>query len=50
LTKEFLLHKDRKQKMKKPTHKTAHLQTAHANAQPMFAKELLSCRRTRQNG
>jgi hypothetical protein len=33
--------------MKKPTHKTAHLQTAQADTQPRFAKELFSCRRTR---
>jgi hypothetical protein len=46
-----LLLKDKKEKPnnEKPTHKTAHLQTAQADAQPKFAKELFSCRRTRRN-
>jgi hypothetical protein len=43
---KFLLHKDKKEKMKKPTHKTAHLQTAQADTRPKFAKELFSCLRT----
>jgi len=30
---------------KKPAHKTAHLQTAQADTQPKFAKELFSCQR-----
>ena len=44
MTTEFLLHKEKK--IKKLTHKTAHLQTAQADTQPMFAKELFSCQRT----
>jgi hypothetical protein len=32
---------------KQPTHKTAHLQTAQAKARPKSAKELFSCRRTK---
>jgi hypothetical protein len=37
-----LLLKDRKRKTscEQPTHKTAHLQIAQANARPKFAKEL----------
>jgi hypothetical protein len=46
LTTENLLQKDRKEKWKMPTHKTAHLQTAQADTRPKFAKELFSCRRT----
>ena len=47
MTMKFLLHKDKKEKMmKKPTHKTAHLQTAQADTRPKFAKELFSCRHT----
>jgi len=44
LTTENLLQKDRKEKWKMPTHKTAHLQTAQADTRPKFAKELFSCR------
>jgi len=43
MTMKFLLHKDRKEIRKMPTHKTAHLQTAQADTQPKFAKELFSC-------
>jgi hypothetical protein len=46
LTTENLLQKDRKEKWKMPTHKTAHLQTAQAVTRPKFAKELFSCLRT----
>jgi len=49
LTTENLLQKDRKEKWKMPTHKTAHLQTAQADTRPKFAKELFSCQRTRGN-
>ena len=44
MTTENLLQKERKIKM--PTHKTAHLQTAQADTRPKFAKELFSCPRT----
>jgi hypothetical protein len=47
-----LLLKDKKkekQNNEQPTYKTAHLQTAPAETQPMFAKELFSCQRTRIN-
>jgi len=40
-----LLQKDRKEKWKMPTHKTAHLQTAQADTRPKFAKELFSCQK-----
>ena len=46
MTTENLLQKDRKEKWKMPTHKTAHLQTAQADTRPKFAKELFSCRHT----
>jgi len=36
----FIFFFPRKKKKKPPTHKTAHLQTAQANTQPNFAKEL----------
>jgi hypothetical protein len=45
-----LLLKDKKEgkgNNEQPTHKTAHLQTAPADSQPKFAKELFFCRRTR---
>jgi len=35
-----------KKSKKMPTHKTAHLQTAQTDTQPMFAKELFSSQRT----
>lgn len=44
-TADNLLQK--KDKWKQPAHKTAHLQTAQADTETKFAKELFSCRRTR---
>jgi len=38
--------KKEKTNNEQPTHKTAHLQTPQVDAQPKFAKELFSCRRT----
>ena len=43
MTMKFLLHKDKEEKLKMPTHKTTHLQTAQADTRPKFAKELFSC-------
>jgi hypothetical protein len=39
----------RKKRRRNPTHKTAHLQIAQANARPKFAKELFFCPRTTAN-
>jgi len=43
---KFLLHKDKEEKLKMPTHKTTHLQTAQADTRPKFAKELFFCQRS----
>jgi len=46
LSYEYIKTEKEKTIKEQPTHKTAHLQTAQANARPKFAKELFSCRRT----
>jgi|GEM_PF-5941958 len=43
MTKEFLLHKDKKENGN-PLHIQAHLQTAQADTQPKFAKRILILR------
>jgi len=48
LTKEFLLHEDKEEKLKMPTHKTAHLQAPTHKPMLRLAKELFYCLRSRQ--